>query len=82
MNISVTFVCEGTRINVYCMSTDNIASVINKYRGKAGFEQTNDLCFYFNSKELSALGDRQIGSIGINNNAVIDVVKTAQIKGA
>ena len=80
--ITITFIKDGSNMNIQARSDMMFVEVIYKYIGKVGISNTNEFSFLFNSNPINPSTFKSLNDLGINNGAIIRVVKgnVGQIK--
>ena len=73
--ITLTFIKDGLNMNIQATSEMMFAEVIFKYVGKVGINNASDFTFLFNSNSINPNTFKSLKELGINNGAIIKVVK-------
>ena len=73
---------NGSNMNIQATSDQMFAEVIFKYIGKVGISNIKEFSFLFNSNPINPSTFKSLNDLGINNGAIIRVVKgdAGQIK--
>ena len=73
--VTVTFIKDGSNINMQAKSDTMFAELIYKYLGKVEINNIDDISFLYNSNPINPQNFKSLNELGINNGAIIRVVK-------